>query len=70
MNPKKPPSTPSIRKERIQANELRVGDSILGMSGKFNRVTDVRYKAGKLEISTDVGENMTLERWQMVAIQR
>lgn len=75
MSLKQPPSTPPplipIRKERVQADALRIGDSILGMTGKFSCVVNVQEKSrDKLEISTDAGERMELERWQMVAIQR
>lgn len=75
MSLKQPPSVPPplipIRKERIQVNELKIGDSIMGMTGKFSHVTTLTPKEhGKLLVSTDAGENMVLERWQMVAVQR
>ena len=68
--PSRPPPT-LVRKERVQADALRIGDSILGMGGTFSTVSNVRDKGkDKLEVSTDAGENMTLERGQMVAIQQ
>ena len=75
MSLKQPPSSRPpltlVRNARVQADALRIGDSILGMTGKYNAVTSVRDKGrDKLEISTDAGENMVLERWQMVAIQQ
>lgn len=74
MSLKQPSSRPPlklVRSARIQANELKIGDSIMGMTGKFNTVTNVRDKGrDKLEVSTDAGENMVLERWKMVAVQQ
>ena len=75
MSLKQPPSSRPplalVRNARIQADALRIGDSILGMTGTFSTVSNVRDKGqDKLEVSTDAGENMVLARSQMVAIQQ
>jgi preprotein translocase subunit YajC len=74
MSLKQPSTRPSaipVSIERIQANELKIGDAILGMSGAFSAVRSVRETGtDKLEVNTDAGENMVLKRGQMVAIQR